>query len=162
MELSEYQWVKQTRKHLLDQCKVIANEDLNKYLGFGFGSIKDMLCHVAECYHAWLGSFVLDEVTKPVYSKQEIDNMSITDIERYFYQADHYVEKVLSKSSSQQGEQIKRQLPWSTEGDVVSRSAIQLVMHAVTHEFHHKGQIAMMLRLLGYIPRNTDVIRCEE
>nr|WP_281243085.1 DinB family protein [Gracilibacillus ureilyticus] len=29
----------------------------------------------------------------------------------------------------------------------------------MTHEFHHKGQIAVMLRLLGHTPENTDVLR---
>ncbi len=36
---------------------------------------------------------------------------------------------------------------------------MHLYTHVITHEFHHKGQILTMSRLLGYIPVDTDVIR---
>ncbi|HEO8418505.1 TPA: hypothetical protein VBX77_000466 [Yersinia enterocolitica] len=35
-------------------------------------------------------------------------------------------------------------------------------MHSITHEFHHKGQIVAMLRSLGYIPKNTDILGLPE
>jgi len=31
--------------------------------------------------------------------------------------------------------------------------------HVMTHEFHHKGQIMTMGRMLGYTPPDADVIR---
>ena len=36
---------------------------------------------------------------------------------------------------------------------------LQLFTHTITHEFHHKGQVLSMSRLLGYVPVDTDVIR---
>jgi uncharacterized damage-inducible protein DinB len=41
----------------------------------------------------------------------------------------------------------------------VSATPLQLFTHLLTHEFHHKGQIMTMCRLLGHIPPDTDVIR---
>lgn len=31
--------------------------------------------------------------------------------------------------------------------------------HVMTHEFHHKGKIMTMGRMLGYTPPDADVIR---
>jgi uncharacterized damage-inducible protein DinB len=34
----------------------------------------------------------------------------------------------------------------------------ELMQHAVTHGVHHRGQVALLLRLLGYAPGNFDVL----
>ena len=36
---------------------------------------------------------------------------------------------------------------------------LQLFTHTITHEFHHKGQVMSMSRLLGYVPVDADIIR---
>ncbi|SES25700.1 DinB family protein [Gracilibacillus ureilyticus] len=110
MEKTDYEWVKQTRKILLDQCKQLNENELTKEFGFGFHSIKDSLIHIAGCYHAWLGSFVLSGTSSPLLSKEEIRMMEIRDIEQYFQQADIYVDKVLEKSSDQWNEVMEKNL----------------------------------------------------
>lgn len=158
MEKLEYEWIKQTRRILLDQCKELMEEELTKELNFGFQSIKDSLFHIAGCYHAWLGSFVLSATTKPLYSREEINNMRLEDIERYFQQADTYVEQVFEKSIEQLNTTIEKKLLWKSESGFVRKTPHQLLVHSITHEFHHKGQIVAMLRLLGHVPQNTDVL----
>lgn len=39
------------------------------------------------------------------------------------------------------------------------RSPACIILHIVTHAFHHKGQIAAMLRLLGHPAPDTDLQR---
>jgi uncharacterized damage-inducible protein DinB len=68
-------WVKQTRQILLDQCRELNEDDFTKEFEFGFQSIRDSLVHVAGCYHAWLGSFVLSETSSPLFTKEVINNM---------------------------------------------------------------------------------------
>ncbi|MFL0361771.1 DinB family protein [Pseudobacillus sp. 179-B 2D1 NHS] len=158
MEKLEYEWVKQTRNILLDQCKELTEEELIKELDFGFQSIKDSFFHIAGCYHAWLGSFVLSATTTPLYSRKEINQMQLEDIKRYFQQADAYVEQVFEKSIEELNTVIEKKLPWRTESGFVRKTPHQLLVHSITHEFHHKGQIVAMLRLLGYVPQNTDIL----
>ncbi|MGK9185690.1 DinB family protein [Priestia filamentosa] len=64
---------------LLNKCKELNENDLKKDLGFGFQNIKESLVHVAGCYHAWLGSFVLSETTSPLLTKETINNMQIVE-----------------------------------------------------------------------------------
>ncbi|MFM9837313.1 MAG: DinB family protein [Cyclobacteriaceae bacterium] len=35
----------------------------------------------------------------------------------------------------------------------------ELFTHVITHEFHHKGQVMMIARSLGYVPPDSDAIR---
>ena len=154
----EYEWVKQTRQILLDQCKELNEEDFTKEFAFGFQSIRESLVHVAGCYHAWLGSFVLSETTSPLLAKEGIQTMKIDDIQNYFQQADAYVEKVFEKFANKFDDMIEKELSWREGSGVIRKTTHQLLMHSITHEFHHKGQIVTMLRLLGHIPKNTDIL----
>ncbi|MBB6674699.1 hypothetical protein H7C19_28865 [Cohnella nanjingensis] len=58
-------------------------------------------------------------------------------------------------------EPIRRKIPWRNEDEVVVRTPVQLLLHTVTHEYHHKGQVVTMARQMGYIPPNTDVLGIE-
>lgn len=162
MEKTEYEWVKQTRQILLDQCKELSENEFTKELGFGFQSIRDSLVHMAGCYHAWLGSFVLSETTSPLLTKEAISVMKIEDIRIYFLQADEYVEAVFNTFNGKFDEPIEKELSWKAGNGGVRKTPHQLLIHSITHEYHHKGQIVAMLRLLGYIPKNTDILGLPE
>lgn len=158
MEKLEYEWVKQTRQILLDQCGELAEADFTKEFEFGFQSIRNSLVHVAGCYHAWLGSFVLSETSSPLFTKEVINNMQFDDIQRYFQQADIYVERVFEQFTNKFDEVIDKELSWRTGSGLVKKTPRQLLFHTITHESHHKGQIVTMLRILGHIPENTDIL----
>lgn len=158
MNHNEYEWVKQTRQILLDQCRDLQEDELTKVFEFGFQSIRDSLVHVAGCYHAWLGSFVLSEVSSPLIIKEVIETMDIEDIQHYFNQADLYVDRVFEQFTGKIDETIEKELSWKMNSGLVRKTPQQLLIHSSTHEFHHKGQIVAMLRLLGYTPKNTDIL----
>lgn len=162
MEKHEYEWVKQTRQILLDQCKHLNENELTKEFGFGFLSIRDSLVHVAGCYHAWLGSFVLSKTASPLLTKEAINNMQIDDIQQYFQQADIYVDSVFEQFNDKFDEIIEKELSWKEGSGPIRKTPHQLLIHSITHEFHHKGQIVAMLRLLGYTPKNTDILGLHE
>ncbi|MFQ3726888.1 DinB family protein [Staphylococcus equorum] len=158
MNHNEYEWIKQTRQILLDQCRDLQEDELTKVFEFGFQSIRDSLVHVAGCYHAWLGSFVLSEVSSPLITKEVIETMDIEDIQHYFNQADLYVDRVFEQFTEKIDETIEKELPWKMNSGLVRKTPQQLLIHSITHEFHHKGQIVAMLRLLGYTPENTEIL----
>ncbi len=162
MDKYEYEWVKQTRQILLEQCKEIKENDFTKTSGFGFQSIRDSFVHIAGCYHAWLGSFVLSETSSPLLTKETIEKMQIDDIQLYFQQADIYVDAVFERFADTFDAIIEKELPWKEGSGTFRKTPRQLLVHSITHEFHHKGQIVAMLRLFGYIPKNTDILGLPE
>ncbi len=158
MEKIEYEWVKQTRQILLGQCRELTDDELTKEFKFGFQSIRDSLVHVAGCYHAWIGSFVLSETSSPLLMKEVIHNMKVDDIQRYFKQADEYVESLFGQCKNKFDQFIEKEPSWKSGSGVIRKTPHQLLTHSITHESHHKGQIVIMLRLLGHIPKNTDIL----
>lgn len=141
MEKLEYEWVKQTRNILLDQCKELTEEELIKELDLGFQSIKDSFFHIAGCYHAWLGSFVLSATTTPLYSRKEINQMQLEDIKRYFQQADAYVEQVFEKSIEELNTVIEKKLPWRTESGFVRKTPTNYWFIQLHTNFITKGKL---------------------
>ena len=162
MEKIEYDWVKQTRQILLDQCRELNVDDFTKEFEFGFQSIRATLVHVAGCYHAWLGSFVLSETSSRLITKEVIENMKIDDIQHYFQQADVYVENVIEQFKNKFDVIIEKEPSWKVDNGFIRKTPHQLLFHSISHESHHKGQIVAMLRLLGHIPKNTDILGLPE
>lgn len=149
------------RQILLAQCKGLSEQELLAETNFGFLTIKATLIHVAGCYHAWMGSFILAETRTPIRTKEQAASMTFEDIEQYFEEADTYVAKLFAHDSFDWDEVMEKELPWRKDSGIVRKSPRQLLMHAVTHEFHHKGQIVAMLRMLGHVPQNTDILGLE-
>lgn len=162
MEKKEYEWIKQTRQILLDQCSELDEDEFTKEFEFGFHSISDSLVHIAGCYHAWLGSFVLSETSSPLLKKEVVNNMKVDDIQRYFKQADEYVERVFEQFTNQFDTFIEKEPAWRVGSGFIRKTPHQLLIHSIIHESHHKGQIVTMLRLLGHIPKNTDILGLPE
>lgn len=162
LEKKEYEWIKQTRQILLDQCSELDDDEFTKEFEFGFQSIRDSLVHIAGCYHAWLGSFVLSETSSPLLKKEVVNNMQVDDIQRYFKQADEYVERVFEQFTNQFDTFIEKEPAWRVGSGFIRKTPHQLLIHSIIHESHHKGQIVTMLRLLGHIPKNTDILGLPE
>jgi uncharacterized damage-inducible protein DinB len=156
---TEYEWVKQTRELIFDFCSELDPTDFSRQVdGFGFQSMRDLLVHISDCYHAWLGSYVLLKTKKPISTKEDMAEMGLEEIKVRFDLVDLYVREVFEVFSNHMDEPIQRKIPWRAEGETISITPGKLLMHTITHEFHHKGQIVAMARHMGYEPPSTDVL----
>ncbi|MFD0769649.1 DinB family protein [Bacillus sp. CGMCC 1.60114] len=158
MHKNEYEWVKQTRAVLLDFCRELEPNDFTRQMGFGWQSVRDTMVHVADCYNAWLGSFVLLKTKKPLTSKEDLQQLGLNEIKVRFEHVDSLVNEVFEVLAHHMDEPIQREIPWREKGEMLSITPGKLLTHAITHEFHHKGQIVAMIRQMGYEPPNTDVL----
>ncbi|MDM5155270.1 DinB family protein [Bacillus sp. DX1.1] len=166
MHQNEYEWVRQTRGVLLDFCSELEPNDFTRQMdGFGWHSMRDTLVHIADCYNAWLGSFVLLKTKKPLTSKEDLLQLGLDEIKIRFEHVDSLVNEVFEVFevfAHHMGEPIQREIPWRKESEMLSITPSKLLMHAITHEFHHKGQIVAIVRQMGYEPPNTDVLGTRE
>lgn len=162
MHPNEYQWVKQTRSTMLDFCKELHPDDFTRDHEQGALSIRDTLVHIADCYHAWLGSYLLLQTKTPITSKDERLFFHMEDIQARFTQVDRYVDKVLLEYAHVMDEPIQRSIPWRDGGEPISMAPSKLLLHTITHEFHHKGQVMALARQMGYVPPNTDILGTKE
>jgi uncharacterized damage-inducible protein DinB len=95
---------------------------------------------------------------KPLTSKENLLELGWDEIKERFETVDSYVNEVFEVFAHQMDEPIQRQIPWRDGGESISMTPNKLLMHTITHEFHHKGQIMAMARQMGYEPPNTDVL----
>jgi uncharacterized damage-inducible protein DinB len=161
MDQNDYEWVKQARNILFDFCEEIESNDFTRHMpGFGFSTIRDALVHVADCYIAWIGSFALLQTKKPLTPKEFLHQMDIQGVRERFAISDKYVNDFFKTLSPENRNTIiEREAPWRNNGEIIAVKPNKLLLHTITHEFHHKGQIVTMARQMGYdeIP-DTDIL----
>lgn len=150
----QYEAVRESRRVLLGYCKTISQPDLlneNSLFGRG-GSIRNLLVHIANVYEFWIAKNGLNKnISFTGYQSKQ----SVTDIVGLFDNFDIFMYEFINLFQLPETKQIEYEI----NGNRNTVSPLKLFTHAITHEFHHKGQILSLSRHLGYTPVDTDIIR---
>lgn len=149
----QYSLVQRPRSILFEFLQdVVGNDGLNRvFPEFGDKSIRGLLEHIAGCYSTWLGFHALRH-SRAFFDHEPCTTMYL--IRRLFALVDRTMDDFLESFKD------KLDAPLTTEhdpGEWITATPLALFTHVITHEFHHKGQIVWMCRLLGYTPKDTDV-----
>lgn len=149
-----YQWVQRTRRGLLAYCATLpAHAFVLERNDFGWGSMRNTLVHVADCYRFWLAETASGRETARY---QEAGSPDVAAVEALFAKTDAIVASFLAAHAGPRFAQpLSLSVRWQKEPLRVS--PLWLVTHTITHEFHHKGQVVALGRLLGYAPPETDL-----
>jgi uncharacterized damage-inducible protein DinB len=160
-----YGWLKRTREVLFEYTDRLPNEVYTlEHPDFAYGSIRNIHAHVAECYLWWVGTMGFGAMGlgaggsgRPV---EEFDPSSLPDansIRAKFAEVDALLEEAFEQFTS-----LDAPLEVVRPGrDTLLVSQRWLVMHPITHEFHHKGQLLALGRVLGHpLPptHDTDLV----
>ncbi|RYY14423.1 MAG: DUF664 domain-containing protein [Cytophagaceae bacterium] len=152
---AQYGLVQQARTVLLAYCATLAPADfVAPVVSFGHGSIRDLLVHVANAYQIWLGRVALGRLDT-THPPTEVPDVAA--VRQLFERADALVADFTQAA----GEDwlTEREFRVRRQPEPLLLTPFQIFTHVCTHEFHHKGQVLTMSRLLGYEPVDTDVIR---
>jgi uncharacterized damage-inducible protein DinB len=150
----QYQLVQGSRQVMLNFIKNEVGQDFITPLPeFNGNTIHYLLVHSANTYKHWAANF-------PMYKALPYaDDTKVHDIDAIqalYREADVLLADFLTQFGDDLHQQITNKV---RSGTMVIVTPLQLFTHMLTHEFHHKGQIMTMCRLLGHIPPDTDVIR---
>jgi uncharacterized damage-inducible protein DinB len=149
----QYELVLFSRETILDYIKTISHEDFTcDNSAFGKGSIRNLLVHICDTYSSWIVERGLGlPLTYPAFENYP----TLNDCIEYFNRVNLFINQFLNQfeGNYQKNIQIVR------NGTTTNISALQLFTHVITHEFHHKGQIMSLSRILGYTPVDADIIR---
>ncbi|HZY38927.1 MAG TPA: DinB family protein [Mucilaginibacter sp.] len=152
--LKQYELVRSSREVVLGFIETEVGEDLNTPVpAFEGKTIRYLLVHTANTYLHWLGYFALKH---QINFHDDATLTTIGQIMPVYVQADRITTDFLHRFAGRIEERISSTLPRDRHA---TASPLELFTHVITHEFHHKGQIMTMCRLLGYTPPDTDVIR---
>lgn len=150
----QYELIKGSREVVLNFVEQQVAGDLNTPLDtFDGKTIRYLLVHTANTYLHWLSYYALKQ---EVDFKEDAGLTSVQLIRPLYEQADEAVAVFLHHFAEKIEYPVSGTLSRNRQ---VTTTPLALFTHVITHEFHHKGQIMTMCRLLGYVPPDTDVIR---
>ncbi len=151
---TQYEFARDSRKRLLKYCEKISPQDfLKENENFGGRSIQFLLIHVANVYEYYLKNFI-EGKGFPSNDNYLIDKIYL--VEKHYEKVNEIVSVFVEKYKDDFEMVISGKIP--NYNKILNTTPLQLFTHTATHEFHHKGQILTMGRLLGYKPIDTDII----
>ena len=156
MNKQDYEWIRQSRNIVFDQCRTLTDEELTKDFGFALGTIKETLIHITKAYRNWIGSFLLGNEIVGDYSPEQLATMDFAAIENLYALVDRYIYEAIDQYEASLDVVMSSQSHFKI-GE--QKTPHHLLLHTMTHEFHHKGQVTAMLHLLGYTPNNINMVQ---
>jgi uncharacterized damage-inducible protein DinB len=148
----QYALVQVSRGLLFDFIRDgLGDEKMNMpFPGYADKSIGHLLAHTAGCYFHWLAYLALQ---RP-WGSLRTTGATLGEMRQVFTQVDEVMALFLDHFAT------VMDVPFSgvfDDGWRVRVTPYELFTHVTTHEFHHKGQIVLMSRLLGHVVPDTDV-----
>lgn len=143
-----YDLARRTRAKVLDWLETLPPEIFTKHNeSFAYGSLAAIQSHTAATYLWWVGTVGLK---KP---ERDVDASDVQSLRKVFADVDKTVHEALEHFGD-----LDAPLIWkSRTGEDVSLTQRWLILHPVTHEFHHKGQTLALARAIGHPhPGNPD------
>jgi uncharacterized damage-inducible protein DinB len=125
----------------------------NPISGFGHPSIWKQLVHILTCEEGW----VHDLQNRAFAGWREEDCPTMEALEAVKVRIREATRTYVSALTEEQLNTTLAQRPVDWGGEL--RSPGFILMHVITHAFHHKGQVVAMLRILGYPAPDTDLQR---
>lgn len=151
----QYEWVRSSREIVFRFCEQIPPQQLaGPIASFGRGSVTDTLLHVADTYLYWIAAVGLQQ--QPAYSGPHTEK-NMETIREAFDTVNAVVTEFLFTYAARPEAVITREATGNLSE--IRSSPLQLFTHVITHEFHHKGQVMTMGRMLGHTPPDADIIR---
>ena len=150
----QYSLIQNSREVVLNFLENQVGADLNTPVpAYDNSTIRYLLVHNANCYFSWLIRFALQQ---PVTFANDEDIKAVSQLRELFISVDEAVAAFLANFEAKMELPIDGMLSGNRQA---TATPLQLFTHVTTHEFHHKGQIMSMCRLLGHTPPDTDIIR---
>jgi uncharacterized damage-inducible protein DinB len=140
---------------LFDHVQVLPQEKFRAALdGFGIPSVRAELIHLLDCELSWVWS-VQGRGGQP-YDWEHSDTLQTpAELARH---REWVAAETRSWLLSETDESLNTPCAVTEGGRTHSGIPAEMVLHLMTHAYHHKGQVAAMCRLLGHPAPQTDMV----
>lgn len=128
-------------------------EEFVKPVAGSYESVRNTLVHVLSAEWGWLDRCGGHQRGARLRSD---DYPTLESLVATWTKVEGYLREFLSTLTD---EDLKREVEYSPDGIARRTMPIgDMLQHSVMHGVHHRGQVALLLRLLGRTPGNFDVI----
>jgi uncharacterized damage-inducible protein DinB len=150
-ELLDYHYWAQER--VFGACEALTSEQFTRDLGNSFTSIADTLAHIHFAERIWYARWQKEPMPAPP-SAPAPDLAAV----RKASKAHEAKMRALLERMGQDG--INQTLEYHSRLDGNDHRSLywQMFQHVINHGTYHRGQVTMMLRLLGAKPIGTDLM----
>lgn len=140
-------------KKMFQVVAQLTPEEFCETVAGSYGSIRNTLVHMLNAEWAWLercGGAARGAALKPDdYPRMDVLVETWTKVEGH-------VREFLSKLGD---EDLERIVEYTTpRGEKRAMPLGALLQHAANHGVHHRGQVALLIRALGHVPGNVDLL----
>jgi len=137
---------------LLRHIATVADEFCHKPIsGFGHPTIWKQLVHILTCEEGW----VHDLQNRTLAGWYEEACPTMADLVAAKERIRKATQTYLASLTEEQLNTTLAERPVDWGGEL--RSPAFILLHVITHAFHHKGQVVAMLRMHGYPAPDTDL-----
>ena len=140
-------------RKLFEVISQLTPEEFTRSVAGSYESIRNTMVHVLSAQSGWL-----DRCGGPARGPRlnPVDFPTIESVTQAWNKAEANVREFLAKLKD---EDLARNIEFSLgQSEKYSMPLGELMQHAAIHGVHHRGQVAMLLRLLGRAPGNIDII----
>jgi uncharacterized damage-inducible protein DinB len=116
---------------------------------FAYGSLRNIYGHIAGCYLWWLDHVALG---RPAGDDPQVQ--TVAELRDVFTKVDAIVAEALETFTD-----LDAPFLWTnSRGAQETLTKRWLILHPITHEFHHKGQALALARVIGHpLPSSLDL-----
>jgi len=138
---------------LLDVVAQLTPEQFTEPVGGSYGSVRNTLVHILSAEWGWLDRCGGAKRGRALVAT---DYPTVTVLVDRWRQVESYVREFLSQLKD---EDLDRIVEFSFgSGPKHAMPVGNLMHHAAIHGIHHRGQVSLLLRTLGYVPGNFDIL----
>ncbi len=139
-------------KRLLHVIAQLTPEEFTRPVAGSYGSIRNTMVHILSAQWGWLGRCGGPERGARLNPG---DYPTVESLTETWNRVEVYVREFLSTLKD---EDLARTVDYMIGGAEDTMPLGELMHHAANHGVHHRGQVALLLRLLGYPPGNFDIL----
>jgi uncharacterized damage-inducible protein DinB len=140
-------------RKLFDAMSRLTPEQFTKPLADSHGSIRNTMVHVLSAEWGWLSRCGGPERSAPLNPDHYPTTASLVDV---WNRVEGHMREFLS---TLRDEDLDRNIEFAIGGtEKRSMPMGELLQHAANHGVHHRGQVSLLLRLLGHSPDNFDIL----
>jgi uncharacterized damage-inducible protein DinB len=140
-------------RKLITALRQLTPEQFTRSVGGSYGSIRNTLVHTLSAEWGWLarcgGPARGPRLNASDYPTLESIIETWTIVEGRMRE---FLSALKDEDLARPAEYI------NDDGEKLSLPIGELMQHAANHGVHHRGQVALMLRMLGYSPGNFDIL----
>jgi len=149
----ELEYDRWANHRFLDAAAGLDAEQFTRVMGSSFTSVRDTLVHMVWAEWLWLQRW---QGHSPKEYLNPTDFPTLGNV-RHYWSAIELQQVAFLESLSVESE--RQRMRYTNFQDVEWEYSLgQMIHHLATHSAYHRGQLATMLRQLGFVPPQTDYL----